>query len=245
LAENTISHSVTADDLSFEQPAGLDWPPFVHTFPSVAASGVLTVTYHCTVHPSMTGTVVISSLPPAITGLTAGNDGPAKVSNPVHFTASVTTGGEPISYTWDFGDGSAGTGVTPTHTYTQSGIYTATVTATNATNSLKTTTTVYVGDAVVETTPDLKFDPAVVNIPVGGLVVWVSRPASGPHGVISDVGVTPGFVGPTGNNWIYAHTFDSAGEFKYHCIIHGLSMSGKVVVGNAQNILLPQIGKNP
>jgi len=240
------SHSVTADNGSFEQPAGDDWPPFVHTFTTisatVAASDVTTVTYHCTVHSSMKGSVVISSLPPAVGGLTAENDGPAQVLTPVNFTASVTSGAS-ISYTWDFGDGSTGTNITVTHTYTQSGIYTATVTATNATNSQKANTTVYIGDEVVHVS-DFKFDPATVNIPVGGMVVWVLRPGNGTHGVVSDNGVTPSFQGPVGGDWTFAHTFNSAGTFPYHCAVHGLSMAGKVLVGTLKT-LLPQIDHNP
>ncbi|MGL4651244.1 MAG: hypothetical protein ACRC1H_17695, partial [Caldilineaceae bacterium] len=54
-------HSVTADDGSFEQPAGTNWPPFVHTFATAASLDATTVQYHCTVHGfSMSGTVTIS-----------------------------------------------------------------------------------------------------------------------------------------------------------------------------------------
>ncbi len=44
------------------------------------------------------------------------------------FTASSINGD---SFVWDFGDGSLGTGVTTTHTYTQSGIYNVTLTVTD------------------------------------------------------------------------------------------------------------------
>jgi plastocyanin len=236
----THSHSVTADDHSFEQPAGNNWPPFVHTFATVAASDVTTVTYHCTVHSGMKGTVVISSLPPAVGGLTAENDGPAQVLTPVSFTAHVTSG-TGITYTWDFGDGGTGEDITTTHTYTQSGIYTATVTATNATNSQKATTTVYVGDAIVDVS-DFKFDPQTVTIPQGGRVVWVLR--GGTHGVVAD---DNSFEGPTGSSWDpYVHIFTAAGSYPYHCTVHGLSMRGTVIVtGTLQNILMPRISQHP
>ncbi len=35
--------------------------------------------------------------------------------------------GDPLTYSWDFGDGTAGTGMTPTHTYAAAGNYTATL----------------------------------------------------------------------------------------------------------------------
>jgi len=49
-------------------------------------------------------------------------------------------GTEPITYAWDFGDGSIGSGLIATHTYTAAGSYTVTLTATNC------------GDARVEVT---------------------------------------------------------------------------------------------
>ncbi|MCB9136352.1 MAG: M28 family peptidase [Anaerolineales bacterium] len=53
------------------------------------------------------------------------------VGTPVTFTASVT-GTEPITLTWDFGDGVAGAGLMVTHTFTETGNFTVTLTATNA-----------------------------------------------------------------------------------------------------------------
>lgn len=47
------------------------------------------------------------------------------------FDASSTSDnlGNPVTYAWNFGDGTAGSGTTPTHTYSTRGNYTATVTA--------------------------------------------------------------------------------------------------------------------
>ncbi len=48
----------------------------------------------------------------------------------VTFTAN-TDGSEPFSYLWDFGDGQSSTEASPSHTYTQGGAYTVTLTLTN------------------------------------------------------------------------------------------------------------------
>ena len=56
----------------------------------------------------------------------------AVVSSPVQFLSVVTTNGGTITNrTWDFGDGSTGTGVSPTHVYTATGFYTVTLTITD------------------------------------------------------------------------------------------------------------------
>jgi PKD repeat protein len=54
-----------------------------------------------------------------------------EINQPVTFTASVT-GTQPITLTWDFGDELTATGEVVTHTFTQPGTYTVTLTAENA-----------------------------------------------------------------------------------------------------------------
>ena len=178
--------------------------------------------------------------------LTASNDGPTELGDSTNFTATIT-GGSASAYAWDFGDGSSGTGITTSHTYTESGIYTATVVATTMTNSLSATTTVFVGDAVVDVVNN-RFSPRDVTIPVGGNVVWVLQ--EGFHSVTADDG---SFDQPAGNDWPpFIHPFDSVGITLYHCTVHGASggvgMSGSVIVTDEGDeftgMLLPDIRKN-
>ncbi len=58
----------------------------------------------------------------------------------VQFDASESTDsdGDDLTYAWDFGDGSTGTGPTPEHTYTTSGTYTAQVTTKDKAGSTST-----------------------------------------------------------------------------------------------------------
>lgn len=53
--------------------------------------------------------------------------------------------GKTLKYSWKFGDGGTSTAANPTHTYTASGTYTATLTVRNGTQTGKATTTVVVG----------------------------------------------------------------------------------------------------
>lgn len=183
---------------------------------------------------------------PPITGLSAANDGPKVVASPVAFT-TVITGGEEISYTWDFGDGGSGSGSSTTHVYQQAGVYTATVTATGSANVVTATTTVYIGNAVVEVT-DNQYTPQHVTIPHGGTVVWVLK--EGVHSVTADDG---SFEQPVGSDWPpFVHTFDhiaaasTNAPIAYHCSLHGASMSGTVTVtdvteGGQNRTLLPLV----
>ncbi len=176
-----------------------------------------------------------------ITGLSASNDGPTTLGSPTAFATALISG-TASSYTWNFGDGgsgSSGSDSAPTHIYTDTGLYTATVVASNDTHTLTATTTVYVGDAVVEVGNNF-YDPDEVAIPLGGKVVWVLR--AGNHSVTDDDGT---FEQAEGANWPpFVQTFDTANTFDYHCTVHGVSMAGKIIVGSVQDGLrLPNIIK--
>jgi len=89
---------------------------------------------------------LIQDVPPA--GLQASNDSPTMLGGPTTFTATVTAGTN-IVFTWYFGDDSFGTGAVVTHTYAATGVYTATVTATNSNGVVTATTQVQIISPVV------------------------------------------------------------------------------------------------
>jgi len=88
-------------------------------------------------------TVVVAVGDVPITGLSAENSSPTTLGDATLFTATIT-GGTNVSYEWAFGDGNTGTGAAASHTYGAAGIYTATVTASNGSGELGTTTAVSV-----------------------------------------------------------------------------------------------------
>ena len=71
---------------------------------------------------------------------------PANGGNPPPSVLTIPPGGSQffgdIAYTWDFGDGTIGTGAVVTHTYPAVGDFLATVTVTNPVSSISTTTAV-------------------------------------------------------------------------------------------------------
>ncbi len=81
---------------------------------------------------------------------------------------------------------------------------------------------------------DSKFTPAAVTIQVGDTVSWVN--AEGVHNVVSDDDLfNSGFVQPPdGEVWPFSYTFNSTGQYRYYCSIHGnkggVGQSGIVIV---------------
>ncbi|MBA7568154.1 hypothetical protein ES708_09875 [subsurface metagenome] len=67
-------------------------------------------------------------------------------------SASSDSDGEIAQYIWDFGDGSTGSGASPTHAYTEAGEYTVTLTVKDDGDSLsaEVTTTVTVEEEAIE-----------------------------------------------------------------------------------------------
>ena len=64
------------------------------------------------------------------------------------------------------------------------------------------------------------------TVATGDTVTWVNK-MNMPHTVTADDG---GFdSGPFGKDKSFSQKFDTAGEFPYHCEIHG-EMQGKVIV---------------
>jgi len=103
---------------------------------SYSSAGTYTVTLTVTNNDGLTDTAtrdvtVIPLVDPDATSPEpdAGNDMRVEAGSIVTFDASESRDNVGIvSYEWDFGDGTTGTGITATHTYTQPGTYTVTLT---------------------------------------------------------------------------------------------------------------------
>ncbi|HYF48276.1 MAG TPA: fibronectin type III domain-containing protein [Planctomycetota bacterium] len=70
--------------------------------------------------------------PLAISSAPTATPNPAKTGQAVQFSVATSGGTAPISITWNFGDGSSGSGAAPTHVYSTHGTYTVQVTASDA-----------------------------------------------------------------------------------------------------------------
>jgi len=84
---------------------------------------------------------IFGSTDEPITGLSALNDSPTILGETTMLSATVISGTN-ILFDWDLGDGITTTGAVVNHVYPQFGLYTTTVTATNAISTAQASTTV-------------------------------------------------------------------------------------------------------
>ncbi len=80
---------------------------------------------------------------------------------------------QPLTYSWDFGDSSSGTGVNPAHSYSAAGTYTITLTVSDGIASSTSTTTADVTDqpvgvTVTDITPNSVIEGSSVDVTISG-----------------------------------------------------------------------------
>ena len=95
---------------------------------------------------------------PALTAEFAVDSVQPTTAEAVQFTAQTTGGKRPYTYAWDFGDGGSSTDANPMHTFANAGVYTVSVTATDAFGGASTQTKTDFIHAVNEANVVLKTD---------------------------------------------------------------------------------------
>jgi hypothetical protein len=103
-------------------------PTITHTFPAAGAYSTGLAVFSPDGLSAGTGGIVTTGqngFTPAFT--VSQGEGRGRDRKTVSFSALTTVSGQPvINYLWEFGDGSTGSGPTPTHTYHRPGTYTVT-----------------------------------------------------------------------------------------------------------------------
>jgi len=126
----------------------------------------------------------------------------------VNFTGSATGGTSPYSYTWDFGDGASSNMKNPTHTYSQAGDFTATLTVTDSKNNNDTKSIII---NAVNTAP---LTAAIVTSPTSGVVPLTVNFTGFATGGKSPYSYTWDFGdGASSNIKSPSHTYSQAGDF--------------------------------
>jgi plastocyanin len=87
------------------------------------------------------------------------------------------------------------------------------------------------GRYVITMTAGNQFSPVNAKVPVGATVVW-EHTGGAPHDVqAKDGSFSSGPAGGMREGDEWAHTFDQAGTFAYHCHVHeGSGMKGTIIV---------------
>ncbi len=159
----------------------------------------------------------------AIAGLSAQNSSPAAVNEVITFTAHIRAG-DNVTYRWDFGDGFSAVGQIVPYLYLQTGTYTATVEASNSTNSLTATTRVTITDIT---------EPSVVTIT--GLTVQNSSPAA-----VNEVITFTAHIRAGDNvtyRWDFGDGFSAVGQIVPYLYLQTGTYTATVEASNSTNSL--------
>jgi PKD repeat protein len=141
----------------------------------------------------------------------AGSAKTAVVGDSVSFDGSASNDpdGILILYTWDFGDGSTGTGATVSHTYTVAGTYTVTLTVKDnlaATGTATTTATIKANQ------PPVAHAGSSRNIFVGKDITFNGHPSKDPDGTIVSYSWDFG-DGSSGSGPLLQHAYSVKGTY--------------------------------
>ena len=160
--------------------------------------------------------------PPPNQAPTAHAAGPYQAEHTVIFNGSGSTDPEnhlPLSYYWTFGDGTVGSGVTPTKTYATNGTFTATLVVTDAfgRSSAPTTATVTIANAlpVVSAGADAEFPQGTsFNVSANFTDAGGSRDAPWSWSIAwGDGTTTTGSTSTLGGPITASHVYGSVGEY--------------------------------
>jgi formylglycine-generating enzyme required for sulfatase activity/chitodextrinase len=148
----------------------------------------------------------VSVIDRAITGPAITNSGPTPLGSATAFTFTIADGSN-VSYVWDFGDGSTGSGATPSHTYAAVGVYTAVVTATNSVGQAVASTQVTVDQSISGLQAVRSGQGTAVAL--GSVVVFTATTTAG-----SNVNYTWNFGdGTTGSGANVTHSYAVTGTY--------------------------------
>lgn len=222
LAGNCVSIVATASGTNFEtaNPASVD----IRLVPT----GVI-------LPPASNPTAVFSFSP-----------NPASANVPVQFNAAASQPGSGASqissFAWTFGDGSSGTGQTPTHTFGAGGTYSVSLTVTN--------------DRGLTATSSQNVTVGNVTLPVASFTVSPQAPGVGQPVFFNGSGSTPGAGhqtitsyrwtfgdGATGSGQTVSHTFSAAGNYVVQLTV--VDDAGATATSNGTNVSVATASGGP
>lgn len=135
----------------------------------------------------------------------------ALTSVPINFdgTASSDPDGTIVTFSWDFGDGSTGSGATTSHSYSTGGTYTVRLTVTDNSGSIASNTAIL---TIQDRPPTATFTTSSANTTVGQSVSFDATGTADPDGNIASYSWDFG-DGSTGTGVIATHSYSIPGTY--------------------------------
>ena len=172
----------------------------------------------------------------------------------VNFSGSASGGAAPYTYQWTFGDGGSSSSQNPSHIYTSSGRYTATLTAVDGNRTSATATVSVTADATID---------SVLTAYIGSSSVTGQAPFT-----VTFTGSANGGSAPYTYSWVFgdggtsasqnpSHTYASAGTYavkltvsdrtattaNYDLIVNATAQAPTAL--NANYVASPPVGQAP
>ena len=117
----------------------------------LGASAILTILLLVALAACQAPSGPATNQPPSASFLATNTDGPAPLTVSFDASASTDPDGSIVAYSWNFGDGSSGSGVTAEHTYTDPGGYVAQLVVTDDRGATSSATVEISVSATIET----------------------------------------------------------------------------------------------
>lgn len=136
---------------------------------------------------------------------------PVELGSETAFNAagSTTSSGQPTSYSWNFGDGTSGSGEMPSHTYAAAGVYTVTLVVSDSSGDVAQKTR----QVIVEGPPTAQLSASPGGpIPTGTPIQFDASASTDPFGTITsyqwNFGDGQSSIGPSPT-----HAYSTAGDY--------------------------------
>ena len=181
-----------------------------HSYPVMGEYTVtLTVTDDDGATDTATVTKTVTNQPPVAAFTESAHT--VDTSEVIYFDASGSydPDGTIVSYKWDFGDGTTGTGVTVQHSYPENGAYTVTLTVTDDDGAINSTTAT---KTVLNQPPVASFTESAHTVDTNVVIYFDASDSYDPDGVI--VSYTWDFGdGTTGTGIMVTHVYADDGSY--------------------------------